>query len=176
MRDPLIYALTDVAGAVRYIGKSVNGLARARKHSQPAQLKRKCHRSSWLKGLISAGQCAGIVVLERFADPKDLNDAECYWIAQGRGLGWALTNHTAGGDGNAFPFGNTYAKGNYRSPELRARQSAAHRILWADPEFRERTIRNQRANASRGPAHSAAVKKGWETRRTKARSNTGGTL
>lgn len=139
-RDPLIYALTETNGDVRYIGKSVNGVVRAFKHFQPAQMARKCHRNSWLKSLQERGEKAGVQVLERFPSAEDLNDAERFWIAQGKGLGWRLTNHTDGGDGNAFPVGNRYAAGRTKSAtEIAAMRERAKR-LWADPEWRMKTL------------------------------------
>lgn len=159
-RDPLIYALTDPDGAVRYIGKSVNGLVRARKHFQPAQMRRKCHRNSWLQSLQAQGKHAGVEVLERFADASDLNDAERYWIAQGTGLEWRLTNHTKGGDGNAFAFGNKYAQGIRKGAvELEAMRERM-RALWRDPSYRERVMaaRVPKASVQQPPKAQRSLK------------------
>lgn len=170
----LIYGLVDArTGEVRYIGKSANGLTRPRKHLQPAQLTRRCHRNSWLRGLLKAGGRCEVRVLEELPSREWLNDAERFWIAQGRGLCWPLTNMTPGGDGNAFMPGNQYARGNRLSAETRARMSrarmgnryaagpqtteerartsAALKAFWADPTNRQRMLEARRKARETNP-------------------------
>lgn len=114
----IIYALVDPrTGEIRYIGKSSSGVRRPRLHTAPSHLKEeRTHKANWVRLLLSLGLKPGIQILEEFSSETDLNDAECFWIAQGRGLGWRLTNATKGGEG---------ATGCVISEETRARMCRA---------------------------------------------------
>lgn len=101
MKETIIYGLVDpFSGFVRYIGQSTNGVRRAKVHSYPVQLQiqRHTHKSRWLSKLKTTGG-PKIVVLEVVPSVDQLSDYERFWIAQGRGLGWPLTNITDGGEG-----------------------------------------------------------------------------
>jgi hypothetical protein len=107
----LIYGLKDPRdGAVRYIGKSCSGLARPREHARPSKRESSTYKSRWLAELERQGLTYEVVVLEQAQCAEDLSPMECFWIAQGRGMGWRLTNLTPGGDGNANPTAETRAK------------------------------------------------------------------
>ena len=128
-----MYGLKDPnTNAVRYVGKSSIGLSRPKSHTKEKDLARcgNSHKANWIRGLLRAGQVPATVVLESFQTQESLADAECFWIAQGRGLGWPLTNITRGGDG---------APGHVVSPEARAAMRELTKRLWADPEYRART-------------------------------------
>lgn len=116
----IIYGLKDPrTGELRYVGKSVSGLKRARSHMFPCLLsKDQTHKGYWLRQLLSAGMKAEPVVLETFETKDDLQDGERFWIAQMRGMGVALTNHTNGGDGRS---------GCPQSAETRAKISAGNK-------------------------------------------------
>jgi hypothetical protein len=99
----IIYALSEPDGdqAVRYVGRSSNGLDRPRAHTTPSVLSRgKTHTANWLRSLRDRGLKPLIEVIEDFADPTALPEAEQYWIAQMRAWGFSLTNHTIGGEGS----------------------------------------------------------------------------
>lgn len=98
-----IYGLKDPrTDQVRYIGKSETGLTRPNNHTSPSFLKRRCRKSSWLLSLLRSNFRPSIVILEEAEDRADLNSMERFWIAQGLGLAWPLTNMTKGGDGGAM--------------------------------------------------------------------------
>lgn len=170
----LIYGLADPrTDAVRYIGKSSSGLKRPRRHSLPGCLRAdQTYKGNWIRSLLAAGLQPKTVVLEECAADA-LCDAECFWIAQARGLGWSLTNLTKGGDGTpgrvpsreqveATAIKNrgrkrTAAqrralseahKGIVIPPDQRAQMAASIRKWWADPENKAR----------RSVAHAAAVR------------------
>lgn len=101
----LIYALSDPRNPdmVRYIGMSSSGLNRPKRHH--TEMNHHFHLHRWLRKMRADGVRARIEVLEEFQTASDLPHAEMFWIAQGKGLGWKLTNSTNGGDGlNGFRF------------------------------------------------------------------------
>jgi hypothetical protein len=143
----LIYALVDPRdGAVFYVGRSSNGLARPRAHFGMAAIRdlghlpvtRKCRR------ILAAQIEPGIVVLEEHSDGSRLNESERACIAKLRASGVSLTNVTAGGDGTCgwVPSPETRAKmsaslkGRPVSEEMRARIAATLRGRKAPPEAR----------------------------------------
>lgn len=131
----IVYALTDPrTGEVRYIGMSTSGLRRPRRHSMPSQLSRyPGHRANWIAELKRQGLAFGVAVLCALPSPEHLPAAEIFWIAEGRRLGWRLTNATDGGEGSPgyVPSASARAllsaagKGRPHSPEHRAAISAA---------------------------------------------------
>jgi hypothetical protein len=134
----LIYALVDPrTDAVRYIGKSCSGMKRPLRHFQPKLLAAdNTYKARWIRALMAEiGGPPSVRVLEVFASAVDLNDAECFWIAQGHGLGWSLTNLTKGGDGisgmkRGESFRQQLAKrylGKKLSAEHRAKLSESHK-------------------------------------------------
>lgn len=128
----LIYALVDPrTDEVRYIGKSTRGLSRPKDHLKLSVLNgSKTYKNSWILHLLALGLKPKIQILEVFDSDEDLSDAECFWIAQGRGLGWRLTNLTKGGDG---------ATGCVFSEERRRKVSeTSSRVLAPDPALVER--------------------------------------
>jgi len=158
MRTPqfIIYGLEDPrTGEVRYVGKSSSGLRRARSHSGPKRsASEHTHKARWVRSLLARGEKPRVVVLEVCA-ADDLADVECYWIAQGRGLGWRLTNATKGGDGlggfkhsaatkKKIGAANASAlRGRRATAEARANQSAALRGVPRGPRSAA-----QKANAA----------------------------
>lgn len=166
----IIYALTDpTTDEVRYIGKSASGLQRPRSHKHPSLLRATTAKNLWIRKLLSEGRMYGIRVLETLssdASEADAARAERKWIAEGRRLGWPLTNVTDGGDGTAGFHHTEEAKrrigaahlGRYVSPETRKRMSAAGRTKVFTPEHRERI-----AQANIGRKHSEE----WRARQSK---------
>lgn len=157
-----IYGLTDPRdGSVRYIGKTTTGMERPRAHRYLSDGDH-THKAHWILKLQREGLEYGIVVLEECVR-EDLSAAECFWIAQGRGLGWRLTNLTKGGDGTlgfvqpehvrvAVASANTRRKGVPFTEEHKARMSASmkgqHRPRWSE-ETREKIMRGQSAARAR---------------------------
>lgn len=96
----LVYGLADPCdGRIRYVGKSSTGEARLSGHLSKARLGGRTHRDNWIRSLFAAGHEPDFEVLEAFENADDLSLAECFWIAQMKGLGADLTNHTNGGEG-----------------------------------------------------------------------------
>lgn len=138
----LVYGLQDPdTGAIRYVGQSSRGLARPKTHNEPKRNREagNRHKAAWVAQVHARGSAVAIVVLEEFRDAADLNDAERFWIAQARGLGWPLTNLTSGGGGaRGFKISAetiakrraTRAANNHPPPvvsaEARQKLSAAH--------------------------------------------------
>lgn len=92
----LIYGLIDpVSHLVRYVGKSSNGMGRARAHRNGSG---KTYKDNWVRGLRSRGMTQEECILE-VVSKDSLDDAEIWWIAFGRACGWPLTNLTKGGGG-----------------------------------------------------------------------------
>lgn len=101
MKDCVIYALRDPRTLeVRYVGQSVNGLSRARNHFSPSAIEKRenPHTSNWIRGVLAAGLRPVAEVIETVARPDDLDEAEVFWIAKCRAMGFALTNMNAGGN------------------------------------------------------------------------------
>jgi len=76
-------------------------MKRPKSHTYPSALRRgaNTHLRNWIGSLRAQGLVPEVIVLEQFSSNEDLAAGECFWIAQGRGLGWALINLTRGGDG-----------------------------------------------------------------------------
>jgi hypothetical protein len=95
---PVVYTLSDpTTGAIRYVGKTSRGVEqRLKEHLLPKNLKAHTHKNMWLRQLLGAGQKPVIEIVE---ESTDANEAERFWIAQFRALGFKLTNLTHGGEG-----------------------------------------------------------------------------
>jgi hypothetical protein len=116
-----IYALRDPRSrARRYIGKSIDPKARQRQYCSPAECRHhKSHCSSWCLHLLARGLRPVLEILEVCPPGSPWWLREQYWIAEGRRLGWYLTNHSAGGEAGGL--------GVKRSAEFRRRVSRAMR-------------------------------------------------
>lgn len=132
----LIYGLTDPrSGEIRYVGKSTNGLERAKAHHSQVRNGEKSYKANWIRQLTKLGLDYGIVVLEKTLLPSDLGEAERRWIAELRAGGTKLTNMTDGGDGmpGRSPTAETRRKlskaneGKKRSPETCRRISESQK-------------------------------------------------
>ena len=89
------------AGEIRYVGKSTQGMARPKEHTYFEKFKdSQCRNDNWLKSLHKGGHKVGIEILESgFETHQELLDAEVFYIAYFRSLGFDLTNQTDGGEG-----------------------------------------------------------------------------
>lgn len=97
----LVYSLSHpVTGEVRYVGKSERGLKRPRQHGTLSNL-RKTHLPvvRWIKKLRDQGLDYVIEVVEEFPDRSSLMEAERFYIAYFRSLGFRLLNLCEGGEG-----------------------------------------------------------------------------
>ena len=117
-----IYALCDADGNARYVGKTAGPVEdRILKHARNATNGARSHAYNWLR---SVGLRPHVWILEE--DPADLNEAERRWIAEGRKLGWLLTNQTDGGDGGDTSAALT-SEGRARMGRKDQPRSAEHR-------------------------------------------------
>jgi hypothetical protein len=134
----LIYGLRDPrTGEIRYVGKSTTGLQRPHEHERPSSLVDRTHKNNWVRSLSKDGFRYEIVVLQVVSAETELNDAERWWIAQGRAaLGKRFTNGTDGGDG---------ACGCVKSAETRRRLSEVQKGRKAPRELVERRAKGIRA-------------------------------
>ena len=96
-RAKYIYGLIDPdSQQIRYIGKSIRPLQRLQNHMNERS---NCHRSHWLQNLKARGLMPELVILEEIRGEWPWQEAERYWIARAKSLGWPLVNNTVGGDG-----------------------------------------------------------------------------
>lgn len=147
----LVYGLVDPrTGFVRYIGRSSHGLRRPEGHRY--HLDEVNHKARWLRQLKAVGLEYGIVVLE-IVSPEFLDDAECFWIAQAKGLGWPLTNVAVGGRSRS---------GWKQTAEARAKISAGNKGKVLRPE----TLAKLRGRIL-GPMSEATKRKLSEAKRGK---------
>lgn len=93
----IIYALSYDNSDRFYIGKSSSGLERPRQHSRERTLMKVPHYpvSKWIR---KHGALPNIIVLEE-CDKDSLSDAEIFYIAYFRSLGFKLLNLSDGGEG-----------------------------------------------------------------------------
>ena len=101
MQECVVYALRDPrTEEIRYVGQSMCGLQRARDHFRPSTLAKRenPHTANWLMQLKREGLKPTCEVIETVASPTDLNEAEIFWIAKCRSMGFRLTNILSGGD------------------------------------------------------------------------------
>lgn len=93
-----IYVLTEPDGEIRYIGKTVNSLARRLSfHLYEARQKEKNHRCNWIRSILSTGHLPSISLIGEVSGNGSAE--EIAWIAYGRAEKWRLTNLTDGGEG-----------------------------------------------------------------------------
>lgn len=145
----IIYALLDPdTGSCRYVGKSVNGVRRAKEHAQTGRLAKERNRCrNWIVSLVNAGKMYNISIIDTATDNEELFEKEIYWIGLMRLAGADLTNLTIGGDGpvgyrhtedakrrigraavgNRYSAGATWWRGRKHSEETRRRLSESHK-------------------------------------------------
>jgi group I intron endonuclease len=98
----LIYGLVDPRDrSLRYIGKSSQGLQRAREHCYPSYLNvDHSYCGNWIRKLQSLELSYTYITIEEFEDADILSQAEIFWISYFRAMGCRLTNMTLGGEGS----------------------------------------------------------------------------
>lgn len=111
-----IYGLKDPRDdQIHYIGKADDVQKRLVTHLKDR--KNNAGRVAWIDELRAAGQEPGIVVLEESIQ-DEWREAEIYWIAKGRELGWPLLNIHKGGTGG----GDERPDFNWFKPYIRSDQ------------------------------------------------------
>lgn len=111
-----VYTLTDPSTQqIRYVGVTVDLSRRLENHLFQ---KEKTHKYNWICGLRKRGLRPVIEELERIpaANLQEWQEAERFWIAYLRSLGFKLMNHSAGGFSGCA--------GLKRSEETKAKLSA----------------------------------------------------
>jgi len=147
--DCIVYGLIDPKNeAVRYIGKSMQGLRRPRAHSMPKFLNDETPKTRWIRKLQLDGRTYGIVVLETVSDSADLFDVEAFWIAQGRSLGWRLLN-LSGGRGM---YGMHHSQATRRLLSAKAKGRNMTKLVERSAELRRgKKLSEEHRAALRGP-------------------------
>lgn len=98
----LVYGLVDPRnGEVRYVGKSVRGIGRAKHHAMPWSLRKNARLPvvAWIKKLNNLGLSYSVIVLEELPRGEDTGNAEIAHIRRLRDEGCRLLNVTDGGEG-----------------------------------------------------------------------------
>lgn len=155
-----IYGLADPrTDVIHYIGKSKKGMRRPRNHGNYLLWIDHTPKGEWVRSLVADGVNYRTVVLEEASKVEDLDPMECFWIAQGRGLGWPLTNLTKGGKGRRAPHSSStkqkigLANSRPQTEEHRRKNSEGLKRHWASgargAEYRDRL---SKALAGKAPA------------------------
>lgn len=95
MAEVTIYALLDVDGRVRYVGKANDASKRLQTHIRDSR-RRRTPVCDWVKSRIASGIVPVMRVLE-ICDSETWKDREKYWISHFRAIG-SLLNLADGGD------------------------------------------------------------------------------
>lgn len=135
-----IYALTDEAGRVRYVGKALRPRKRYRQHLSESGRTGRSHRANWLRSLAGRDVVPGLRILERCWESV-WRPREQHWIASLPNL----VNGTAGGDSPPTSFDFT---GRRRTPIDLIRKQLSVRVRHAtkhDPG----SVRRYRAQRER---------------------------
>jgi len=164
-RRLLVYALLDPrTERVRYIGKSMRGLHRAKAHTAPSvvRLHAETHRGRWIAQLLALDLAPLVRILQVCETPGGLADAEVAWIAHGRADGWPLTNATEGGEGTPGRRVSAETREKVRA-KLKGHPAliAANAGKTLSPEHREKIAAAQRGktqSAERVERHAAAIR------------------
>jgi len=161
----IIYGLTDPrSGLIRYVGKSISGLQRARQHRSSAKSE-DTYKARWIKSLRRLGLDFRIEVLEEHLKPNTLSAAEKRWIAYLRTTGVRLTNLTDGGDGQCGRKCSEATRAKFRkrkiSEETKEKLRKANLGKKNSPECRAKI-----SAANKGkPSPKRGIKLSKETRR-----------
>lgn len=95
-----IYAIQDITGNVRYIGKTSKSIEeRFSVHLSHAKRGTKNHVYNWIRSCMKQGYLPLIKIIDGPID-GDGSLEEMYWIARFKREGCNLTNQTLGGEGN----------------------------------------------------------------------------
>lgn len=183
-RHYIIYGLVDPESKqVRYVGKSVNGIVRAKApHAAWCE--------NWRQSLFTRKLKPQIIILESFENDDHLDEREAFWIAHYRELGARLTNLTNGGEGRPgcklspehrakLLVANTGRpcsaetrakiaganRGKKRTPEQRERNAEARRGLKASDETRAKMSQTRKGQPL-SDAHVDALKATWRETHT----------
>jgi hypothetical protein len=98
----IIYGLCDPrTGELRYVGKSSQGLRRAKNHVKESDLRRhgRTHKTAWIRSLLKLGLRPKIIVIKECQDAQCLYEEEQNIIAFYRKMNARLVNSTDGGPG-----------------------------------------------------------------------------
>lgn len=149
-----IYLLVDPRdNHVRYVGQTA-GDPKRRLYTHLRAGKNNAHTMSarWIRGLLAEDLKPEMRIVERdITERLLLNALEREWIANGKFIGWKLTNHTAGGEG---------LSGMQHSAETRAKMSAKMKAAHADGFAARRVLTSEsreRMATHRGKRHSPDV-------------------
>lgn len=160
-----VYALIDPdTKLIRYIGLTIcSGVKRFKEHWRKAAYNTSNqHRDNWIRSLQSESKCFEVCVLAYDSDLESLENAEEWWIAYGKALGWPLTNLHAGGKA-ARPSEEgrkrISAKINQRYAEQGPRIQPPEEIAWRKEFFREHmaALAANNKGRKRSPEERAAI-------------------
>jgi hypothetical protein len=146
----LIYALTDDAGEIRYIGQTCRSVEyRLYEHVRSAKSGTKWPVSYWIRKLLAEGKSPKTVVIETVPPTGDWREAETTHIALHR-QGGRLLNLSDGGDGT---------RGVKHSSATRAAISAAAKATGRKPPGNAGRVFSAEARARMSAAHMGQSRK-----------------
>lgn len=97
----VIYGLVDPnTKELRYVGYAKDMYKRFNQHHRLCSLKSNTYKNNWIKSLLSKGQKAELIIMEKYDNSEKLPQAEIDMIAYFRFIGCDLVNGTLGGDGS----------------------------------------------------------------------------
>lgn len=125
-----IYALVDPRdGIIRYVGKTDDLSFRYEEHLQEAVTNPDISKSKWISELVDENLLPKCIVLEEVPF-EEWRDKEIYWISCHKET--ILNIHAGGFGGN---YSNLTEQDHQHLSEI---SSMSNRLMWADPEMKER--------------------------------------
>lgn len=125
----IIYGLVDPdTFEIRYVGKSTYGIARAKMHGQPAQLRKNVnlHKCNWIRKLHKYNKDYIILILHTDANADCLGSIETDIIKDCRQAGHRLLNQTDGGEGTCGRIVSDQTRNKISATKLGVKSSSIH--------------------------------------------------
>lgn len=129
----------------RYVGKTDNLQRRLEEHIKKAKLGLTTHHCArWINTLLAEGLTPIIRPIQELDETAPWQDAEKFWIASYREMGYPLTNLTSGGDGFSGLSQDALERRTQsrrktleQNPEIIEGMRASMIAAWADPQRRK---------------------------------------
>lgn len=151
----IYFLLCPFTGQIRYVGKTKTSLVqRLRRHVTKAKtFQTRNHCSNWIRSVLALNAEPIIVSAQQVEEGEDWGTLESVMIHFVKGLGYDLTNSTAGGDGF-----------HHMRPECLEKRVRSRNETMRKEEVKERfraAMRSGHGNPKAKAAHSTGAKKAW---------------